>query len=245
MPSVVELGTPRTLLAAVQEVCKMSGVVAPATLDSSPDRNTTRAILSVLHALNLIWYKSRWDWRYRWATITMAAGQMWYDLPVDFHAAGSTIGIHKLASTIDFLPYEQMLARWPNIRNLPAPFGNAQTEQEAVDAACNGTPVAWTTKGGYLGLWSPPAQSFIDMTSSQLILGYYAQFIAPVAGDDEVLVPVDLYPALDNLALGKFHQYREWPDWKTTYQDGLAMLGDAVARSRQVYWENSQLMPED
>lgn len=244
MPSVIEQGTPKTLLDAVQEACRMSGVIAPSTLDN-PDRNTTRAILAVKQALNLIWYKNRWDWRWQWATFEMVEGQMWYDLPAGFHAAGATLGINKLASPLTFVAYEMLVEQYPEIRNLPPAFGNADTEQEAVDAGYNSSPDAWTIKGGYLGLWYPPSQSFIDRTSTHVIVGYYAQHVAPTANDDEIGVPVDLYPALENLTLGRFQQYREWPDWKVTYQIGLDQLDQAVARARQVYWETSQLMPRE
>ncbi|MBK9496738.1 MAG: hypothetical protein IPO08_19995 [Xanthomonadales bacterium] len=241
MTSVVEEGTPKTLLDAVQEVCKMSGVIAPTTLDT-PDRNTIRAILAIKQALNLIWYKAKWDWRWRWWTMELSAGQMWYELPADYHAAGSTVGINKAASSLTFWPYEKLLEIYPNIRNMPPSFGNVDTEQEAVDANYDGNPQLWTIKGGYLGLWAPPAQDFIDSTSPYIVAGYYGQHIPPYDAADELGLPMDLMPALENMALGMFHHYREWPDWKITYDNGLGMLQDAVARSRQAYWENSQLI---
>lgn len=244
MAGVVEVGTPRTLLEAVQNACSMGGVNEPATL-VSPNRNTARAILAAKEALNRIWYATRWDWRWRWAVHNLVAGQMWYELPADYHAAGSTIGMHKAARGLTFKPYEWLLDTYPMIRALPPAFGDSQLVDEDIAADYSGNPMFWTNKGGYLGLWYPPSQDFIDATSSKIIAGYYANLIQPEGDGDELGIPVELYPAHENIMLGIFFHYREWPDWRITEDAGMAMLHKAVMAHRRVYWETSQLMPED
>lgn len=242
MAGVVEVGAPRTLLSSVQDICGMSGISRPATI-VSPDRNTVQAILACQQALNTIWYKTRWDWRFVWWRLEMVADQMWYDVPLDFDAAGSVFGVHRSSSPIGFLPWEEMIENFPAIRNLPPAFATVDTDLEAVDSACSGMTEHWTIKGGYVGLWQPPSAGFIEQSSPSLVGGYYRKLLMPYGEGDEIEIPMDLYPAHDNLALGIFKQYKEHPDWKVTKQAGEQMLAEAVARQRRVYWESAQLMP--
>ena len=245
MAVVLEAGTPRTYLEAVQYICQMSGVNPPDTLDS-PDRNTIRAMLAVKQALNTVWYKhARWPWRWRWSIIEMLADQMWYELPAAFNNAGCTVGVHKTVGSLTYKPYEWLVEQCPFIRSLPPEFGDEDTEAEVIDANYSGVPNYWTIQGGYLGLWYPPSQDFIDATAVKLIVGHYTNLIDPVAGSDELGLPMDILPAHENIALGIFGRYREWPDWKVTMEIGYSQLNDAMARARRAGWESSQLMPED
>ena len=245
MAVVQEYGTPRTYLQAVQLVCQMTGVVEPQTL-AGADRNTIRAMLAVKSALNTVWYAhSRWPWRWRWSIIEAVAGQMWYELPLGYSASGSTLGLHKTTGSLTFKPYEWLAENVPYIRNLPPEYGDEDTEAETVAAEYNGVPAIWTIQGGYIGLWYPPSQDFIDATSSKLIIGYYRDLIEPAEDEDEMGLPVDLLPAHENISLATFHRYREIPDWKVTMEIGMGQLAKCVAMARRVFLESAQITMED
>jgi hypothetical protein len=243
MASVVEEGTPRTFLAAVQDCMRNCGMETPGSL-LSPDRNVSRAMFAVNSSLNEIWYRKRWDWRFTWWPLPIEAGVMWYEVPRGFSATGSRFGVHKIGLSMPFRDYEWLISMYPYIRNMPTPFGFDSMEDEIAEASYSGTPTCWVTKGGYVGLWPPPSQDFIDQTSSTMIGTYYRNFIDLVDGADELGLSVDLEPAHSAMSLGVLQHYKEWPDWKITKDIGQTLLAQAVARSRQMHDSESQLLPE-
>jgi len=241
--AVVETYPPRTFLDAVKLAMQGCGYPAPGTLTGA-DRNTARAMEAVKVALNEIFHATQWDWRFNWWSLTMLDNQMWYEPPADFSVPGAQFGMKDRTFDVRFMSWEQLSLKWPYVRHVPAPFGNATLAAEAVQSTYQGSPYYWTIKGGYVGLWPVPNDDSIEVDGTILIGGYYATHMTVYEDGDELDIPSELYPAHEFLTSAYFKQALEWGDFKITEDRGRGLLVQAVRRHRRKYLTESQLMPE-
>jgi hypothetical protein len=196
-------------------------------------------------ALNEIWYKTKWDWRYKWWSIDVENNVMWYEPPDDFEVSGAHFGVKDRTFDITFMTWEKLTRKWPYIRHVPVEHGDITSVTEAAQADYQGAPYYWTIKGGYVGFWPVPDTDFITATSARIIGGYYADITMPYEDSDELGIPMPLYPAHEFMTSAYFKQAMEWSDFAITEQRGRGLLFEAVKRQREVYLEESQLMPEE
>jgi len=231
MVVVGSTGNERTLLQAVVRVMNNSGKGTIISV-ASPTRHVTMAINAVQDARDDIFYKKLWQWRLEHFEIDLAVGQMWYELPGDYHKMASPLSMNRADKMITYMSYDNLLKAWPFLRSFPpgSGVGDASTvAQFAAQTDTLGEPDNYTIwQQDYLGFMRVPDTDFVADEGS-LFAHYWKDAPILTSDNDDIGLPRELWSAHDLLASSRMKKGLEQSDWRDEKIEGLRLLDERVA----------------
>jgi len=207
--------TERTFLQAVNKIIPKIGESQIATL-LNPTKRILQAMDAVQEAQRDIFYHKNWPWRRGFFEIELVTNQMWYDAPGDYHKLASAISRNSTENPIGYIDYENMLAKWPNIRSFPpgSGVGGASSVFQLANQTENfGTPTVVTHMNGYFGFMLIPDSEFVELEG--LLYGTYWKQAGTLGYDYDYLdLPPDLWHAHQKISQAILKQTMEFGDWE-------------------------------
>lgn len=229
-------GTGQTYLEAVNGLLMSTGKGKLISL-VSPSRHTELAMKAVTHGRDVIFYKKLWQWRREHLAIDLVAGQMWYELPVDYHKMASPLSLNRPDKMVAFVNYDDMLIRWPFLRSFPPGSGVADVTsaiQLSNQTDTYGTPDTYTIwHQDYLGLMRIPDADFVEEEDARIFGHYWKQAPILTSDNDQLGIPREMMGAHELLSSSHYKKALEFGDWASEKSEGLQLLAERTGDYRE------------
>ena len=227
--SVQSTVEPRTFSNVVDRLMAACGDTRPGTVVGPSDR-AKLAMEAANEAVDRVYNKARWLFRFKWARIDLVEDTMWYDLPDDFDQPATNISSYSEEVTIKYLEWSQLLEKYPKLRAFDSTFASDAIAigQQALLTEYFGTPTLFTLTSESVGLFKIPNEAFVD-ANTYLYWSYYRNPVEMVADNDVLDLPKQFWLAHFYIALGKYKQNLEYDDYVADEQRGEGYLNDLAA----------------
>lgn len=230
----------KTFLQAVNEVLVEIGDNQTSTLLNASDKRIVQAMQAVRHAYQMVFHKTKWEFKRAWQKIELIEDQMWYETADDYNEASVGPSQNLLEPTLTYKKYEDMLAMYPDLRAFPPGSGVIDSESNAqlANQAHNfGNPEYFTITHGYIGLMPIPDGDYVDQEGN-LYVAYWKNATQLTSDNDIIDFPQELWLVHHNLATGRLKKILMMDDWAADYQDGIKGLRDMSSSKEEPLQEN-------